>query len=113
MPYLSIVILSIPMPNAKPVYKSGLYPTFSNTCGLIIPAPKISIQPVFLHTLPPLPLHITQPISTSALGSVKGKKLGRNLTGVFGPKTAWAKTSNIPLRSLMEMDLSTINPSNC
>src|SRR3989338_9707845 len=84
IPYLSIVILSIPMRNAKPVYLSGSYPAYSNTRGLIMPAPSTSSQPLFLQTLHPVPLQIIHPISISALGSVKGKKLGRNLTGVLG-----------------------------
>ena len=112
MLYLSMATLSIPMPKANPVYFSGSYPAFSYTFGLIMPAPRISIHPVLLHTLQPFPPHITQDISISALGSVKGKKLGLSLTFVSGPKTLWMKSSSIPLRSLMRICLSTINPSS-
>ena len=45
--------------------------------GSTMPAPRISSQPVFLQTLHPFPLQMTQAMSTSALGSVNGKKLGR------------------------------------
>ena len=50
-----------------------------SVCGADKPAPRISSHPVPEHTrqpaLPifPLPPQITQPMSTSALGSVKGK----------------------------------------
>ena len=58
----------------------------ANTAGSTIPAPRISSQPVPLQTrqpsapTEPRPPQITQPMSTSALGSVKGKKLGRKRT---------------------------------
>ena len=42
-----------------------------------MPEPRISSHPVCLHTRQPPPLQITQETSTSALGSVNGKKLGR------------------------------------
>ena len=45
-----------------------------------MPLPRISIQPVLLHIAQPEPLHLMQRMSTSALGSVYGKKLGRNRT---------------------------------
>ena len=41
-----------------------------------MPLPRISIQPVRLHSGQPAPLHLKQRMSTSALGSVYGKKLG-------------------------------------
>ena len=37
-----------------------------------------------------------QPISTSALGSVNGKKLGLNLTGVSGLNMLWINNSSTP-----------------
>ena len=42
-----------------------------------MPQPRISIQPVPEQTAQPLPLQVWQVTSTSAEGSVKGKKLGR------------------------------------
>ena len=45
-----------------------------------MPQPPISIQPVFLHIAQPAPSHCQQLMSISALGSVYGKKLGRNRT---------------------------------
>ena len=43
-----------------------------------MPQPPSSIQPVFLHIAQPAPSHCQQLMSISALGSVYGKKLGRN-----------------------------------
>ena len=63
-----MVILSIPIPKAKPEYTSGFSPTFFNTFGWTIPHPIISNQPFFPN------------ISTSTEGSVNGKYEGRNLT---------------------------------
>ena len=54
--------------------------TFNNEWT--IPEPNTSSQPVFEQIRHPFPLHITQRISTSALGSVNGKKLGLNLKDV-------------------------------
>src|SRR5699024_12078015 len=71
MPYLSIAILSGPMPNAKPEYSSGSNPAISSTFGCTMPEPRISIQPERLHTLHPAPSHLKHEISTSTLGSVK------------------------------------------
>src|SRR5258708_34726227 len=71
--YFNIVILSMPIPKAKPEYLSLSIPQFSNSLGCAIPQPKISTQPVCLQTLQPAPPHIKQLISISALGSVKGK----------------------------------------
>ena len=73
IPYFAIAILSSPQPNAKPEYIFESIPQFSSTFGCTIPQPKSSIQPSFLHTLHPFPLHTKQDTSTSALGSVYGK----------------------------------------
>src|SRR5688572_8518618 len=40
--YLSMVIRSIPIPKAKPVYFSGSIPQFSSTFGCTMPQPNIS-----------------------------------------------------------------------
>ena len=45
-----------------------------------MPQPPSSIQPVRLHIWQPAPSHCQQLMSISALGSVYGKKLGRNRT---------------------------------
>ena len=45
--------------------------------GSTMPQPKISIQPLCLQKLQPLPPHTWQLTSTSQEGSVKGKKCGR------------------------------------
>ena len=42
-----------------------------------MPAPAISIHPLFLQTRQPLPPQTWQEKSSSTLGSVKGKKCGR------------------------------------
>lgn len=74
-------------------------------------------QPVRLHTrqgsLPtwPLPPQSTQEMSTSALGSVKGKKLGRKRTLVFAPKMARTKAVSVPRRSAMLTLRSARSPS--
>ena len=48
-------------------------PAISNTLGCTIPAPKISIHPVCLHTLQPFPYILKHDTSTSTEGSVNGK----------------------------------------
>ena len=65
------------MPKAKPVYFSGSMPQLMRTLGSTMPQPRISIQPLCLQKLQPLPPHTWQLTSTSQLGSVKGKKCGR------------------------------------
>ena len=78
---------SIPMPNANPLYFLESIPQLSSTFGSTIPQPKISTQPLYLQILQPLPLQILHEISTSALGSVKGKYEGLSLIFVSFPKT--------------------------
>jgi phenylalanyl-tRNA synthetase alpha chain len=77
-PYRSIAMRSRPMPSANPVHASGSMPQLSKTVGWIIPHPRISSHPVCLHIRQPLRLpsgstQKTQPMSTSAPGSTKGK----------------------------------------
>src|SRR5277367_4991032 len=78
--YFKLAILSMPMPNAKPVNFLLSIPQFSKTLGSTMPQPKISTQPVYLHILQPAPLQIVQDISISADGSVKGKYDGLKRT---------------------------------
>src|SRR3954452_13163516 len=78
-----------------------------------MPQPRISIQPLFLHIEQPAPSHAQQLISTSALGSVYGKKLGRNRNREFSPNMSRANASNVPLRSDSEMPSPTTSPSIC
>jgi hypothetical protein len=59
----------MPKPNAQPVYFSLSIPTASKTFGSTMPQPAISFQ----LSLPSLS---AKSKSISALGSVKGKKLG-------------------------------------
>ena len=70
---LSRAMRSKPTPKAKPVYSSGSMPHISRTWGCTMPQPKISIQPEPLQNRQPLPPHLKQLTSTSALGSVNGK----------------------------------------
>src|SRR3989338_567875 len=63
-----------------------------------MPAPSISSHPLPPHTLHPFPLQRLQEISTSALGSVKGKKEGLRRILVSGPKYVLAKRESTPLR---------------
>src|SRR5690606_22724789 len=71
--YLRLVIRSIPIPKANPLYFLLSIPQFSNTFGSTIPHPKISTHPLPLHMVQPSPLQIEQEISISAEGSVNGK----------------------------------------
>src|ERR1051325_11428621 len=75
--YISAVMRSIPDPNAKPEYCRGSTPTVRKTFGCTMPEPPNSIQPEFLQMRQPLPLHLKQLKSNSALGSVNGKYDGR------------------------------------
>src|SRR5476651_2534305 len=83
--YFKLAILSIPIPNAKPVYLVLSMPQFSNTLGSTMPQPNISTQPLYLHILQPAPLQIVQETSISADGSVNGKYDGRKRTLVPSP----------------------------
>src|SRR5699024_5428182 len=70
-PLRNISVRSTPMPNAKPEYIFGSMPAARNTCGCTIPQPPHST-----HCGPPLAFGYQT--SSSAEGSVNGKKLGRN-----------------------------------
>lgn len=104
-PNLCAAIRSIPIPNANPEYSIGSIPQYSSTFGCTIPLPKSSTQPLQLHILhffpsfSPLPPQIWQLTSTSALGSVNGKILGRNLSSVFSPRSSFITVSSVHLRS--------------
>src|ERR1019366_9154177 len=89
--YLSRVILSIPIPKAKPEYFLGSSLQFSSTAGSTIPQPPISTQPLYLQIGHPFCPQTKHDISTSALGSVKGKNEGRNRISVFRPNISCAK----------------------
>ena len=58
--YFKLVILSIPIPKAKPVYFLLSMPQFSKTLGSTMPQPSISTQPVYLHILQPEPPQMVQ-----------------------------------------------------
>src|ERR1700753_304116 len=83
--YFKLVILSIPIPNSKPVYTLLSMPQFSKTFGSTMPQPKISTQPLYLHILQPAPLQMVHDTSISADGSVNGKYEGRKRTLVPSP----------------------------
>ena len=57
----------------KPEYFSGSMPLMRSTLGWIMPAPSTSIHPSPLQKRHPLPPHLKQLTSISALGSVNGK----------------------------------------
>ena len=80
-----MVMRSTPMPKAKPEYTLLSMPHISSTLGFTMPQPSTSIQPVPLQTRQPLPWQLKQVKSTSALGSVKGKKEGRKRTSISWP----------------------------
>src|SRR5262245_41225554 len=69
MLYLSIAMRSMPIPKAKPEYFFESILQFSRTFGSTIPQPRISSQPVYLHTLHPLPPQMLHDTSISAEGS--------------------------------------------
>ncbi len=60
----------------------------------IMPQPRISIQPVWEQVPQPAPLQKTHDMSTSAEGSVKGKKLGRMRIFESAPKRRLMKCSS-------------------
>src|SRR5512138_1077766 len=72
-PYISATIRSIPSPKANPENSRASIPTARKTWGCTIPDPPNSIQPEFLQIRHPVPLHLKQLKSNSALGSVNGK----------------------------------------
>src|SRR5450759_3581948 len=74
-PWRSISARSMPMPNAKPVYRSGSMPQALNTSRLTIPQPPHSIHPVppQVRQCSSEPPQMKHRKSSSALGSVKGK----------------------------------------
>src|SRR5210317_1325981 len=106
-----MVMRSIPIPKAKPVYFLLSILQSSSTFGSTIPQPNISSQPVYLQTLQPLPPQIVQLTSISALGSVKGKYDGRNLIFVSAPNNSFAKCSKVCFKSANETFSSTYKPS--
>src|SRR5699024_11080443 len=110
-PYFSIAIRSGPIPKANPVYLSVSYPAISRTFGCTIPAPNISIQPVFLHTEQPSPPHTLHEISISTEGSVNGKKLGRSRISRSAPNICFANSLSVPFKSLIRTCSSIYNPS--
>ena len=63
--------------------------TAAKTAGSTMPQPRSSIQPECLHLRQPLPPQKMQEIWTSALGSVKGKKLGKKRVLTSEPKRAF------------------------
>src|SRR3569623_250716 len=97
--YFKLVILSIPIPKAKPVYFLLSMLQFSKTFGSTMPQPKISTQPVYLHILQPGPPHMVQLMSISADGSVNGKYDGLKRTLVPSPYNSCTKWYNVCFRS--------------
>src|SRR5690606_34292816 len=103
---------STPNPKANPIFSSLSKPTCRITLGCTIPHPSTSNHPVSLQTRHPFPLHITQAISISAEGSVKGKKDGRNLTDKLSfSKKFLMNSTNTPFKDEKLMFSSIHNPS--
>ena len=73
-----MAILSIPRPNAKPLYLFESILQFSRTTGFTNPHPRISSH-----------LPSFDKISTYAEGSVNGKYEGLNLNSTSSPKSEW------------------------
>ncbi len=110
IPYFKAAIRAGPIPKANPVKRSGSYPTFSRTAGSTIPAPMISSQSV--SSVDPSGRVMSRFTSTSADGSVKGKKEGRNLTCVPGPQKSLANSARVALKSTKVIPSSTTRPSS-
>ena len=68
-------VLDLPFEHgdALHAHSVGSMPQASSTLGSTMPAPIISSQPVPLQILQPFPPQMLQLMSTSVLGSVKGK----------------------------------------
>ena len=64
-----------------------------------MPEPRISSHPVALQMRQPAPLQPKQRTSTSAEGSVNGKKDGRKRIRLSAPNSSRANSSSVPLRS--------------
>src|ERR1700679_1781139 len=122
MPYFIMAIRSTPMPKENPLIRELSYPgsppipprrwfTDANTAGSTIPHPSNSIHPECLHFLHPFPPQKIQEICTSALGSVNGKKLGKNHVFTADPKSAFIAWSSVPFKSLKVIFVSTQSPS--
>ena len=123
MPCWIMAMRSTPMPKAKPEIFAGLYAssaglilrrasvTLAKTAGSTIPQPSSSIQPDCLHLRHPEPAQKMHEICTSALGSVKGKKLGKKRVFTPEPNSAFMAWSSVPFRSENVMFVSTHNPS--
>ena len=73
MPYFNMVIRSIPIPKAKPLYSKELILQASKTLGWTMPQPNTSYQPVPFVRRRFSSVSNPAQISISALGSVKGK----------------------------------------
>ncbi len=76
-----------------------------------MPEPRISIQPEREHTPQPAPSQKMQLTSTSAEGSVNGKKLGRKRTATRSEKSARRNVSRVALRWPKVIPSSTSSPS--
>src|ERR1700730_11760142 len=76
-----------------------------------MPQPPTSSHPVFLHIPHPAPSHCQQLMSTSALGSVYGKKLGLNRTREVDENISRAQASRLRVRSVSEIPSPTSSPS--
>jgi hypothetical protein len=70
----------------------------------------ISIHPVPLQALQPLPPQMRHETSTSADGSVKGKKEGRKRVRVSAPKKRRANSAMVALKSTKVIPSSTASP---
>src|SRR5690606_19130124 len=104
MPLRNCSVRSRPMPKANPLYTSGSTPHARSTFGLTMPQPPHSTQPG-------PPFFSSNHTSTSADGSVNGKKCGRSRVRAFSPNTPRANASSVPLRSAIVRPLSTARPS--
>ena len=79
-------------------------PAARNTFGLTMPQPPHSTQPG-------PPFLFGNQTSTSADGSVNGKKCGRNRVRAVGPNSERANASSVPRRWAIVSPRSTARPS--
>src|SRR6185503_1927526 len=104
IPLRNCRVRSSPMPNAKPEYSCGSMPHARKTFGFTMPQPPHSTQPG-------PPFLFGNQTSTSADGSVNGKKCGRNRVRPCGPNSERANASSVPRRWAIVRPLSTASPS--
>ena len=113
MPWRTMARRSTPIPKANPENCRRVIAHRLEHIGVDHPAAQhLEIAGAAAHSAPRLPpSQAKQETSSSALGSVNGKKWGRSRTVVLARRTPRAKWERVPLRSENVIELSTARPS--